>query len=148
MYKKFLWMIALAFSLVLSQTTFADAWNCGKGLKEMVESLKLDNAQKAKIKPVLDKLKSNLKDNWMPMKDLDAQIEEKTNSATMDEATIDSLVDKKSKLIGNMMKAKIMAKNQIFSILNAAQKIELQQMIKKMEEQIAEQLKSCHKKGL
>ena len=145
MYKKFLWVVALAFSFVLSQTAFADSNDCGKGLKEMVGSLKLEDAQKEKIKPILEQLKSNMKDNWSQMKDLDTQIEQQANSATMDQATVDGLVDKKSKLIGNMIKAKIMAKNQIFAVLNETQKTELQKMMKKMEEKMEEKFKSCHK---
>jgi len=146
MYKKFLWVFALAFSFVLSQTAFADGWSCGKGLKEMVESLKLDDAQKAKIKPVLEQLKSSMKESWTPMKDLESKIEEQTNSDKMDQGTVDGLVDQKTKLLGNMMKAKIMAKNQILAILTPKQKSELQQMFKKKEEKIEAQFKNCHKK--
>lgn len=147
MYKRFLWVLALAFSFVLSQTTYADSWGCGKGMKEMVESLKLDDAEKVKIKPILDQLRSSMKENSAQMKVLEAQINEQVDSAKMDQATVDGLVDKKAQLIGNMMKAKITAKIQIFTVLNAEQKAELQNMMKKLEEEIKAQFKSCHKES-
>ncbi|MCL9683615.1 Spy/CpxP family protein refolding chaperone [Legionella maioricensis] len=145
--KKFLWIVALAFSFILSQTAAADSWGCRKGMEEMVGSLKLDNAQKTKIKPVLEQLKAQMKDNGSQMKDVDIQINQQADSATMDQATIDSLVDKKTKLIGNMIKAKIVAKNQIFAILNTKQKAELNMMMKKIDSQMAAQFKNCHQEN-
>lgn len=43
-----------------------------------------------------------------------------------------------------MIKAKVTAKNQIYSVLNSQQKTELQNKMKKMEEKMADQFKSCH----
>jgi Spy/CpxP family protein refolding chaperone len=143
MYKKFLWIVTFAFSLVLSQACLADSM-CGGGLKQMVESLKLDDAQKAKIKPILEQLKSTVKDSWTQMKDLDTQINQQVSSATMDQTMVNGLVDKKTKLIGDMMKAKLMAKNQILGILNDKQKTEIQTKMKNLEEKIAAKFKSCH----
>ena len=40
----------------------------------------------------------------------------------MNQAKVNDQVDKQTKLIGDMIKAKITAKNQIFSILNPKQK--------------------------
>lgn len=144
MNKKILWIVAFAFSLVLSQTAVADSWGCGEGMKKMVESLKLDDAQKAKIKPILEQLKSTMKDNWTQMSGLDTQIKQQVQSANMDQSTVDGLVDQKTKLIGNMIKAKIMAKNQIANILTADQKTQLQGMMNKLEDKIAAKFKSCH----
>lgn len=62
----------------------------------------------------------------------------------MDQATVDGLIDKKTKLVGDMMKAKVTAQNQIYSVLNPQQKTELQNKVKKMEDKMAEQFKSCH----
>ena len=146
MYKKLLGVVLFAFSLVLSQTTFADSWGCGEGLKSMLAKINLTADQKTKIKPILDKLKSDLKDNASQMKDLDKQIHDQVVSAKMDEDTVNGLVDKKATLIGNMMKAKISAKNQIINILTADQKTKLQGMMDKLEDKIAAKFKSCHEK--
>lgn len=144
MTKKFLWIIAFAFSFVATQTVFADSWECGKGLKEMVASLKLEEAQKEKIKPILEQLKASMKNSEAQMEDLDKQIDQQVDAATVDQAAVNGLVDKKTKIIGDMIKAKITAKNQIAAVLTAPQKSELQNKMKKMEEKIAEKFKNCH----
>lgn len=143
MYRKLLWITALTFFL-LNQNAFADIKECGKGLKEMVSTLKLDKAQKEKIKPIFDQLTLNLKDSWMQMNDIDTQIEQQTNSITMDHSAVDVLVNKKSMLIGSMMKAKILAKNQIFVVLNEPQKVKLQLMLKMKEAKITNRYTNCH----
>ena len=143
MYKTFIGIVAVAFSLVFSPIASADSWGCGKGLKSMVESLKLEDAQKEKIKPILEQLEASKKDSWTQMKDLDKQLHQQFESATMDQDTVDGLVEKKVKLIGDMMKAKIAAKTQILAILNTEQKAELKNMMKKKEEKMAEKFKNC-----
>jgi len=144
MLKKCLWIAAFAFSLVLSQSTFAHDWNCGEGIKHMVESLKLDDAQKAKIKPILDQLKTTIQSNAAQFSALDTQISEQVNSASMDQSKVDGLIDQKAQLIGNMMKAKVAAKSQIITILTPEQKTQIQGMMKKVEEKMAEKYKNCH----
>lgn len=144
MYKKFIWIVSLAFSLVFSQTVFADSWGCGEGIKQMVATLKLDDAQKEQISPILDQLKSSMKDIGTQLGDLDTQINQQLYSASMDQAVVDDLIDKKAKLIGDMIKAKVAAESQIFAVLNTQQKMQLQDMIKKLEDKIAAKFKSCH----
>ncbi|KTD31839.1 envelope stress induced periplasmic protein [Legionella moravica] len=144
MYKKFLWMAALVCSMVLSQSSFSDSWGCGEGLKSMLQSLKLDDEQKAKIKPMLDQQQASMKDFGTQMSVLDAQIEQQINATKFDQSALDELIDKKAKLIGSMIKTKIMTKMQIYSVLSADQKTELQNMMKKLEDKIAAQFKMCH----
>ena len=144
MYKKLFWTVALAFAFLLSQNVSADSWGCGKGLKEMVESLKLDDTQKAKIKPVLEQLRTTMKDNGAQMKTLDTQINQQADSEKADQSAVNNLIDKKAQLIGNMMKAKMAAKTQIYTVLNANQKAELNTMVNKMEEDMRAQFKKCH----
>lgn len=147
MYKKYLWVIAFAFSLVVSQSVLADSWGCGEGLKSMIDSLTLEKAQKEKIKPILGKLKSDMIDNGNQMKSLDQQITLQVNAVKVDQSALDGLIDKKAKLIGDMIKAKITAEIQIFGILKAQQKIELQGMMKKLEDKISAKFKSCHERN-
>lgn len=141
--KKMLWIIAFAFSFGISHNVLADSW-CGGGLRTVVQSLKLDETQKGKIQPILDQLKSSLKDSWSQMDAIDSKISQQADSANMDRDTVNGLVDQKTQLIGNMMKAKIMAKNQILAVLTDKQKAELQSMMKKAEDKIASKFKSCH----
>lgn len=134
---------AFAFTLVLSPVVLAHSW-CGEGLKNMVESLKLDDTQKSKIKPILEQLKSTMKNDVEQMKDIRQQLNQQAESTNMDQSTVDSLIDKKTKLLGDIMKAKITAKNQIYAILTPQQKTELQNKMKKMEEKMEEKYKKCH----
>lgn len=144
MYKRFLWIVACAFSLVLSQSAFSDSWGCGEGLKTMLQSLKLDDAQKAKIKPIMDQQNATMKDLSTQMNALDTQINEQINAATVDQAALDDLLSKKATLIGSMIKAKIMTKVQIYGVLTPDQKATLQGMMKKLEDKVAAKFKSCH----
>ncbi|CAM2839002.1 envelope stress induced periplasmic protein [Legionella steigerwaltii] len=144
MYKKIIQAAAFTFTLALSPVVLAHSGGCGEGLKKMVESLKLDDSQKSKIKPILEQLKSTMKNDVTQMRDISQQLNQQAESANMDQSTVDSLVDKKTKLIGDMIKAKITAKNQIYAVLNPQQKTELQNKWKKVEEKMAEKFKACH----
>ncbi|STY29325.1 16 kD immunogenic protein [Legionella wadsworthii] len=144
MYKKIMQIAAFAATLVLSPVVLAHSGECGGGLKSMVESLKLDQNQKSKIEPILNQLKTTIKNDAAQMRDLSQQIHQQVQSTNMDQSVVDNLIDKKTKLIGDMMKAKITAKNQIYAILNQQQKTELQNRMKKMEEKMAEKFKKCH----
>lgn len=145
MYKKLLWIVAFTLSFGLSQAAFSDSWGCGEGMKSMLQSLKLDAAQKEKIKPILDQLGAGMKDLGKQMGDLDTQINQQLDSDKVDQSAIDGLVDQKAKLIGSMMKAKMAAKTQIFALLTPDQKRTLQGMMKKLDDKISAKFKSCHK---
>ncbi|CDZ75776.1 periplasmic protein [Legionella massiliensis] len=143
MYKKLMWMFALTFSFILSQSAFAGS-HCHGGFKSMIESLKLDDTQKEKVKPILEQLKTTMKASWTQMKGLETQISQQVTSATMDQNAVNALVDQKTKLIGDMIKAKIAAKNQIYNLLNDQQKATLQAKMKDFEEKMAAKFKDCH----
>lgn len=145
MFNKFIAGVVFAFSLVLSQAALADNQACGgAGLRAMVDSLNLDAGQKEKIKPILEQLKSSVKDNASQLMDLSKQINQQSVSANMDQSTVDSLIDKKVKMIGDMIKAKVSAKNQIFAVLNDKQKSLLQSKMKEVEDKMEAKFQSCH----
>ncbi len=144
MYKKYVGIVVIAFSFAFSQVALANDRGCGEGLSKMVQSLKLDDAQKSKIQPILDQLKSSIKDNVTQMDTLDTQITQQTGSATMDQDTVNGLIDQKTKLIGDMIKAKMTAKQQISIILTDKQKTALQAKMKQLEDKIATKYKNCH----
>ncbi|WED42490.1 Spy/CpxP family protein refolding chaperone [Legionella cardiaca] len=144
MYKKLVGLLLLTLSFSFSQALFADDSVCRQGLKKMVESLKLTDDQKGKIQPILDQLKSTMKENGSQMEGLESQMREQANSSTMNQDTVNGLVDKKTALIGNMMKARLNAENQIFAILTPEQKTKLQAMMKTAEKKMADAFKSCH----
>ncbi len=143
MKKSLLWIIAATFSLVLGQASFAESRHCGEGMKKMIEKLQLDATQKAKIMPVLDQLKTTMQANWSQMKDLRMQIHQQIQSDSMDQATVDGLIDKKTKLMGDMMKAHVNAKHQIYMLLNPQQKTTWQNMVKKWQDKMASKAERC-----
>lgn len=145
MFKKSLLIATVALTFAVSQSALAHGMGmCGDGMKNMMSSMKMDDAQKAKVMPILDQLKTSMKGNEDQFKDIDMQIRQQMLSDKMDQSTVDGLVDKKTRMIGDMMKAKIAAKNQIFNMLTAEQKITMQAMMKKMEDRMADKFKNCH----
>ncbi|MCL9683661.1 Spy/CpxP family protein refolding chaperone [Legionella maioricensis] len=141
MKKNLLWIVAVTFSFVLGQTAFAN--HCGEGMKKMVASFQLDATQKAKIMPILDQLKTTMQANWAQIKDIRMQINQQIQSDNMDQATVDGLIDKKTKLMSDMMKAKVNAKHQMYMLLNPQQKASYQNMVKKWQDKMASKAESC-----
>lgn len=144
MYKKLLGTVVFALSFILSQAVLADEWGCGEGIKSMIGSLKIDEAKKEKIKALLEEKEKNMKEMSMQMDDLDKQIAAQVSSEKMDQDAVNVLVDKKTKLIGDMMKAKLVIKNQIINMLTPEQKTRILGMMKKLEDKISVRFKRCH----
>ncbi|KTD08120.1 Spy/CpxP family protein refolding chaperone [Legionella jamestowniensis] len=151
-------LVAIVLSFALGQTAFAAAANddststqttsttssmasdkgacpCpSKRMQEMMDSLNLDASQQAKIKTIKDQLKQSQQSNWEQMKSIRSQIHDLVTADSMDNSKLDSLINQKKELLGQMMKAKITAKQQIYSVLNADQKSQFKQMMKQWEE--------------
>eukprot|EP01012_Entosiphon_sulcatum_P001562 TRINITY_DN10298_c0_g2_i11.p2 TRINITY_DN10298_c0_g2~~TRINITY_DN10298_c0_g2_i11.p2 ORF type:complete len:148 (-),score=23.82 TRINITY_DN10298_c0_g2_i11:1359-1802(-) len=144
MNKKILGMMVVFFALILGQASFADSLDCGKGIKDMVSSLNLDAAQKEKIKPILDQLKSTVSDKAAQLDSLRKQMSQQLSTASMDTSSMDALVDQKTKLIGDLIKAKLAAISQIMGVLNDTQKGQLQKKIQAFEEKMTDKFKKCH----
>lgn len=143
MNRKIVGIIITCCYLVFSSNLFAHTMMCGKGLATMVQSLKLDDGQKAKVKPIMDKLLSSVKDNGTQMQDISKQLDQQIWAADANQDTINGLIDKKTALLGSMMKARISAQSQILAILNPQQKAEFKMMVDKMRAKMADQYKNC-----
>lgn len=141
---KLLCAVVFSFSLLMSHTVLADSWGCGEGLKHMLSNMNLTDEQKAKIKPIMDQLKSGMRENWSQVNGLDNQIKQQVNSDKMDVNALNSLVDQKTKLIGNAMKARLIAQNQIMAILTADQRTTIQTKLQNLENKMSAKFKSCH----
>jgi periplasmic protein CpxP/Spy len=138
MNKKILWIAVFALSLIFGQSAFADHnGGFGEHIKKLVESLKLDPSQQAKIKTIKDQTKDKLKDTWEKMKALRQQTQEIVQADTLDESKLDNLVNQKKELIGTLIKAKITAKHQIYELLTPEQKTKFQELMKQWEEKRA-----------
>ncbi|WED44503.1 Spy/CpxP family protein refolding chaperone [Legionella cardiaca] len=150
-------LVALVLSFVMGQAAFATATSqdsatstqttsstsssdkasgcgCADRMHKMMSSLNLDATQQTKINAIKSQLKETLKSNWDQMKSIRSQIHELVTSDTMDDSKLNSLIDQKKELLAQMMKAKIKAKQQIYSLLNTQQKSQFKQMMQQWEE--------------
>ncbi len=138
--KRLLWILPVMF-LAFGQSVYADH-ACDK-MKNMVEELNLTDDQKAQITPSMNEFKLKMHENWTQMKDLRMQFNQQVQSDKMDQATVDGLIDKKVKMMSDMMKAKMALKHQIWMILTPEQKTSYQEMVKKWENKMTEKLEDC-----
>lgn len=145
MKKSLLWIGAVSFSLALGQSAFAHNMRCGDGMmKKMIEHFKLDDAQKAKVKPVLEQMKATIQSNWDQMRDLRMQLNQQVMSDNMDQAAVDSIIDKKTKLMGDMTRTRMSVKHQIYTMLNPQQKAAYQAIVKKWQAKMENKTESCN----
>lgn len=146
MNKKMLWIGAVALSLILGQVAFAHEGSCGcngERMKKMVETLNLDADQQAKLKSIKEQVKASVKSSKDQIKTVRDQIDQLVQSDKMDENKLNDLISQKKDLIANFMKAKLVAKHQIYTILNAQQKTKYQEMMKQWKEKRKEAFKNC-----
>lgn len=152
MTRRILTAVTLAFSLFAAQTLLASTSTqttqgcncCVGGIGQILNSLNLNADQQARIKAIKDQLKSDTKDTWDQLDDVRGQIHALMQSDKVDEAKLDSLVDKKIELLGKGMKAKIKAKNQMYNVLTAEQKTQFQSLLKQQMEKRKQLFKNCH----
>ncbi|MDI9819805.1 MULTISPECIES: Spy/CpxP family protein refolding chaperone [unclassified Legionella] len=155
-------LVAFLLSCMIGQTAFAAANQnavnsaqpasnsqpsndnaCPDRMKKMIDGLNMDAAQQAKVKAIKDQLKESQKANWEQMKSIRSQMHDLIQSDTLDDSKLNSLIDQKKELLGQMMKAKVQAKQQIYSLLNDQQKAQFKQMMKQKEENRMMKYKKC-----
>lgn len=152
-------LIALVLSFVMGQAAFAvtgtqssssanqsstgssktTACGCGDRMREMMSSLNLNSAQQAKIKAIKDDLRKSQHANREQLRTISGQIRDLVTSDSMDDSKLTDLVNQKKELLAQMLKAKIVAKQQIYSVLTTEQKSQFKQSFK----QWAEKRKHC-----
>jgi Spy/CpxP family protein refolding chaperone len=137
MFKNILGIAALICSFSFSQAVLANSPHCKGAMKGVIESLKLDAAQKEKIIPLMEQLKSSMKETGTKLHDLDKQINQQVDSDSMKLDTVNGLIDQKTTLINTMMKANLSTKNEIMMLLTADQK-------KELHEKMSEKFKECY----
>ncbi|KTD01913.1 Spy/CpxP family protein refolding chaperone [Legionella feeleii] len=152
MTKRIFTAITLAFSLFAAQTLVASTSTqvtqgcncCVGGMGQILKALNLNADQQAKIKAIKAQLKSDTKDTWAQLDDVRGQINALIQSGQVDEAQLDSLVDKKMELLGKGIKTKIKARNQMYNVLTVEQKNQFQSLLKQQMEKRKQLFKACH----
>lgn len=143
MNKSILGIAAFILALVFGQSAFAHSSMCEDKMKDMTKSLKLDAEQQKKIEAIRSEFKNSQKDNWDKMKGSHDAIMQQVESDSMDQAKLDEAINAQAAQIASVMKAKAMMKNQIYVLLNAKQKAEFVNMMKKHEEKMKDMFKKC-----
>ena len=144
-------MPALLLSLALGQASISNVYAshedplrsciCGMHMEKVVQTLHLSQDQKDKIKDVIDKNKEAIKSDVQQMRHLRSQIRDLIISDDFTEDKVNSLIDKKKELVGTITKTKIMAKHQIFTLLDTRQKAQYKELMQKQDETYAEKHK-------
>lgn len=133
----------LALSVSFSQATFAHEHNMsmkkGHGhqqmcMQGMMQKLALTADQKMKIKEIRAKERKEMEGNMREMQTLRHDMRRQVESDKMDEAKLTALIHQRKELMASMMKLKMMAKHEIYNVLDAKQKAEYTQMSNHCEE--------------
>jgi Spy/CpxP family protein refolding chaperone len=129
MIKKHRLLIVLASLFFICQVAFSKSYECGDSIKEIGSYLELDKDQLKKIDPILKKLKKIIHDRAIKIRGLNKEINEKIASELMDENNMKRLIDRKSKLITEVIKLKVKTSHKIYIFLRKKQKVKYQKLM-------------------
>ncbi len=136
MSKKLIWLSTIVLVLTLGQSSFAcigDTKHCNPHHRfdKLAQELNLTADQKAKIKAYKEKAKASFKENYGQLRLLRSEINSLVQADKIDEAKLDTLIEKVNKIRASMLKNKIMMQHQMFSLLNDQQKAKFLELKKK-----------------
>lgn len=131
--KKLALIPLILLGLGLAQPTFADKDKgyCPKKMQKMTKELNLSKEQQDKIKDIKQTAYDKLKSQKSKMSSVYKQMKSAAFSEKMDESQVDALVKEKKDLMGEMLKTKLMMKNDVYNVLNDKQKAKFKQMMDK-----------------
>ncbi|MCL9683711.1 Spy/CpxP family protein refolding chaperone [Legionella maioricensis] len=135
MNKKSVWLSAVALSLMIGQASFATTepsksrpCTCHHNSPRLSEKLNLTAEQKTKIKAIRAQTYKQLKADEEQLKALKLQMNALANNDKVDEAKLNSLIDQRNKIKGDMLKKEVMMQNQIYNTLTAQQKAQYKEL--------------------
>lgn len=132
-------LIALVamIGFVAAPQSFADQKSqpkctCMMQMRQMMDGLNLTADQKQKIQAMKQTNRSKMMSDMEQMKVLRVQMHNMAMSDKMDEAAMDQMISKKSALMADMMKMRMMFKNQVYMMLTPDQKMKYRQAMENM----------------
>lgn len=137
----------MAMSLLLGQFAFAGGCMYDHDMKGVLSSLKLDDKQKMGIENMLKQAKVSLKDQWNTLHGLQQQISDMVLSSDMDMTKLNGLIDQRSKVMAEVMRARIDMKHQMFMMLNPEQQKMFKNMMQERHEAFMKKIESCKKQA-
>ena len=142
----------LVISLLAGSAAFADhdnrSWWCGDRITHMThmaKDLHLDTAQVAQLKLIQEQMRATVRNKYARMQDLRVKIQHEVATENMNPLKLDHLINQKSQLIGDFMRAKAIAQHQVYLMLNPQQKLIYEQTMNKRNAHIADQYVQCMK---
>jgi len=135
---KLLSFSALALSLSLSQTSVAFAEHTvkcfdGQRLEKAIKKLDLSADQKTKIEAICEKAKADIIAQRETFRAAHMEVNEAFKSNSMTEDKMDSFVSKEEKIVGAMIKIRMMERLDINNVLTDDQKAKVADMMIKWE---------------
>jgi hypothetical protein len=126
---------ALTFALVQSPAALACSDMHKKDwVVRVAEKLHLSSEQNAKVKAYAHKTKMNIAVKRHELQTICKHINETFHSGMMNETKLDEFADKKTRLMGEIIKLKLQERYEIYQTLNAKQKAEMDHMVQRWEE--------------
>lgn len=128
-------VLACALTLAHSSAVLACCHGGHKGdwVVKVVEKLHLNAEQKAKVNLYAHKAKIELAVKRHEMHVLCKQINEAFHSGTINSAKLDALADKETHLVGTIIRLKLQERFDIYQVLDAKQKAQMDMLIAKWE---------------
>ncbi len=131
----------LALSVSFSQATFAQDMQMMKGhgqhhmcMQGMMKKLDLKADQKAKIAAIRAEERKATEGKWREVRALRHEMRGHVESDKMDDAKLTALIHKRKELMADILKTKMVAKHDIYNVLDAKQKAAYTQMATHCEE--------------
>lgn len=127
--------LALTFALVQSPTALACSDMHKKDwVVKVAEKLHLNSEQKAKVKAYAHKTEMDIAVKRHELQAICKHINETFHSGMMNETKIDEFADKKTRLMGEIIKLKLQERYEIYQTLDAKQKTEMDHIVQQWEE--------------
>lgn len=140
------------FSMILSQSIIAasqdngeDSWWCPVRIKNISDTLKLDDKQLAQLNDINTKLDTTMKSRREQLKTLRGQINDLVIDDAMDQSKLDGLLNTKTQLISEMIKAETLTLHQVYGVLSKEQRAQYLKIMQEWEENTSSKYKSCPK---
>ncbi len=150
MNKTLIWMSAFVFSIAFTHTTYAKA-DLTNGTRPpcacmhaMSKTLDLTEDQQAQIKKIRVQSSIVRHAERNDLLTIHNQIQELSRADKLDEQKLNILLDQKKEITVRAIKNKMLARDQIYSILNAQQKIKYDEMMKQWEKTKMEKATHAH----
>ena len=130
---KFIGASLLVLSLTCSPLALAHDKMMSDDKHHNMQYLNLSKDQQMKLETLKLQMMQKMHADKEELRSINMQIKALIQSPSMDNASLDSLIEKKKDILGRMMKEKITIKHQMYNLLTPEQKSKFDARMKEME---------------